>query len=285
MGLHSNRIKHVTVSNYTVRYSATQDATAYNKVPFAEFDYPMAIMFKNLPAYSMYCRNVDGLHLQNIKAFSIDGEKRAALAFDRVSNAELFSVESEVKTLTTPMIHLRNTQNIIAAFCRSSNTNKALFEVEDKTVKDLIVANNNLQPGQQEIIKVPAQKDDAVFEDFKTEIKYSVDKGEKVNGLHAYDLKNGPLKVNMNITKRGALQLCILILNNLQKPEKVLIKYEGITQEFLVDWKEWGWSPISLLKEYDHNKEVEFGIFSNQKDSHLKIANVYLRYQDVSKTD
>jgi hypothetical protein len=74
-------------------------------------------------------------------------------------------------------------------------------------------------------------------------------------------------------------------LNDSPEPEKVLLKYDGITQEFLIDWNEWGWAPVSLLKEYDENKNVEFEILSNKPDTHLKIAKVYLRYQDLSKTD
>jgi hypothetical protein len=285
MGLHSKRIKNVTVTNYTVRYSSTQTASAYNQIPFEEFAYPMAIMFKNLPAYSIYCRNVDGLYLQNINAFSTDDERRPAFAFDRVSNVELLSVKAQIKSAATPMMHFRNAENIVASFCGTLNANKTLFEVEDRTVKNFMVANNILQPNQQQILKVPALKDDAVFEDFKTEIKYSVDKGEEIKGLRAYDLKNGPLKVDLNITKRGALQLCLLILNQSAKPEKVLIKYEGITQEFTVDWNEWGWAPVSLLKEYDTNKNVSFEILPANGETHLKIAKVYMRYQDVSKTD
>lgn len=284
IGLHSKKIRNITINNYTVRYATTQESIAYNKVPFEEFDYPAAMMFSQLPAYGLYCRSVEDLHLQNVNMYSTENEKRPALTFDKVNNLELFSVKAEVKNQTTPMIHIRNSKNIFAGFCRSLDVNNALFEVEENTSDNFNLSDNTLQLGQKETVKVSALPDEQFFEDFKTEIKYSVDKGEKINGLYAYDLKSNSLKININ-TKKGALQLCLLILNESPKPEKILLKYEGITQEFLVSWNEWGWAPISLLKEYDKNQKIEFEIIAADANTHLKIAKVYLRYQDIGFTD
>lgn len=284
IGLHSKKIRNITINNYTVRYAATQEAIAYNKIPFEEFDYPAAMMFSKLPAYGLYCRSVEGLHLQNINMYSTENEKRSALTFDRVNNLELFSVKAEAKNPTTPMMHFRNTKNAFAGFCRSLDVNNALFEIEESTSYNFNLYNNILQAGQKETVKVETLPDEQIFEDFKTEIKYSVDKGEKINGLYAYDLKNGPLKIDLS-SKKGALQLCLLILNDSPKPEKVLLKYDGITQEFLVSWNEWGWAPISLLKEYDKNQKIEFEIIAADANTHLKIAKAYLRYQDIGFTD
>lgn len=284
IGLHSKKIKNIIINNYTVRYSATQEAGPYNKVEFQEFDYPAANTFKKLPAYALYCRSVESLHLQNINMYSLDNEKRPALVFDRVQNLELFMVKAEAKNRATPMMHFRNTKDVFASFCRSLNVNNSLFESEVNTTGNFNLSNNTLQPGQKELVKVAAMPDDQNFEDFKTEIKYSVDKGEKNNGLYAYHLKNGPLKINLN-SKKGALQLCLLILNDSPAPGKVLLKYDGMTQEFMVNWNEWGWAPISLLKEYDKGQKIEFEIISADPAARLKIAKVYLRYQDIGFTD
>jgi hypothetical protein len=285
IGLHSKKISSISITNYTVRYAATQSpVTAYNKVPFEEFDYPAAVEFKNLPAYALYCRSVEGLHLQNINLYSAENEKRPALTFDRVNNLELFSVKAEVKNPATPMMHFRNTKDVFASFCRSLSTNNVLFETEENTTANFNSSNNNLQTGQKEISKVPSLTDEQVFEDFETEIKYSVDKGEMINGLAAHDLKNDPLKIKMN-TKKGALQLCLLILNTSPKPEKILLKYNGMMQEFWVSWNDWGWAPISLLKQYDKGEKVEFEIVADDPNTHLKIAKAYLRYQDIGFTD
>jgi hypothetical protein len=285
MGLHNRKIKNVVISNYTVRNSGTETPVPYNKVPFEEFAYPMAIMFTHLPAFGLYCRNAEEVHLQNVLMYSADNEVRPALVFDRVNNLELLSVRAEVRNHSTPMIHLRNLNNLSAGFCRTIGKSDIIFEAEDNTVNTLNLFNNILQSGQKEITKVSALPDEQFFEDFKTDLKYSVDKGESVKGLPAWDLKDNPLKFSMNITKRGSLQLCLLILNESAKPGKVLIKYQGITQEFTINWNEWGWAPVTLIKEYPADQNVGFEVLAADQNPGLKVARIYFRYQDVKKTD
>jgi hypothetical protein len=285
MGLHDKKITNVTVSNYTVRYGESEEPLPYNKVPLAEFLYPYARMFQKLPAYALYCRNVEGLRLQNIAMYSTDKEKRPPVAFDRVNNASLLVVEGEVRNANMPLVHLRNTDDIVASYCRSRGVTKALFELEEGTCARLGLSNNILQTGQQETMQMQALPDGPLFEDFETDTKYSVDQGVSYHGLTSHELRNKPLAVDLAITKRGPLQLCLLVLNDSPKPEKLLLKYEGKTQEFVVSWNEWGWAPISLVKEYDTDTKVHFEITAGDANSTLKISKVYLRYQNIKKTD
>jgi hypothetical protein len=217
--------------------------------------------------------------------YSADNEVRPAMAFDRVNNMELISVKAEIKNRTTPMFHLRNMKNAAARFCRSIGENDVMFEAEEDTVENLRLSDNLLSNGQKELIIVKSLPDNRVFEDFETELKYSVSDGELFKGLQSRNLGSYPLNFKMEMTKRGSLQICLLILNDSPKAEKVLIKYDGITQEFTINWNEWGWAPVTMLKEYPADKDVDFEILPAEKDSHLKIARVFFRYQDVRKTD
>lgn len=283
IGLHSKKIKNVTVNNYTVRYAETQAQTLPGEVTFQEFDYPAANVFNNLPAYALYCRSVDGLNLHNITAYSTPNEKRAAFTFDRVNNLELFAVKAEVKEKATPMINLISTHNVIASYCRTMGLNATVFKVQEATVSGLHFSNNSVVGDQKEIIREKGVVDNRIFDDFDTEIKHSIVNGETIKGFSAQNLKN-PLKLSLQ-GKKGVLQLCLLMLNDGEKPEIVVLKYDGIKQEFKVNWNEWGWAPITLLKEYDNNKPINFEIFSDDKDSNLNISKVYLRYQDIAFTD
>jgi len=285
MGLHHKKIKNVSINNYSVRYNESQAARPYNEVPFEEFSYPMAVAFENLPAYGLYCRNVEDLHLDNVSMYSTVNETRPALSFDRVNDLELFSVKAEIRHQSTPMIHFRNTENVFTNLCRSRGVSNTLFEMEENTCSNFHFSDNVLQTGQSETEKVVALPDEHLFYDFETEIKYSVDQGEVSKGLMAHDLNNKALNFNLNITKRGSLQLRLLMLNESAKPEKVQIKYEGNIQEFRIDWNEWGWAPITLLKQYDSDQKVDFEISSNEQSSNLKIAKVYLHYQNIAHTD
>ena len=284
IGLHSKKIKNVTISNYTVRYKDVQQSMPYNKVTFQEFDYPAAMMFSKLPAYALYCRSVDELHLQNVLMYSAENEHRPAITLDRVNNAELFSVKASTKEVNAPMIHLRNSDNIIAAYCRSLDKNNTLFEMEKNTVTNLHFSNNILQSSQAETTNIAALPDPGIFEDFDTELKYSVKEGKEVKGFLAHDLNN-PLKIQMDINKSGALQLCLLTLNESSKPEKVIIKYGSREQEFVINWNDWGWAPVSLLKGYDKNQPEVFEIRSADPKSAVKISKAYIRYQDIGFTD
>lgn len=284
IGMHAKKIQNVVISNYSVRSSVAQNPVPVNKVPFEEFSYPAASVFENLPAYGFYCRNVDELQMQNITMYSAENETRPAMVFDRVNNLELSSVKAEVRSQTIPMVYLRNSENIIAHFCRSLTGGGLLFAEEENSVKNIHLSDNILQVNQKEIENVRSLQDESFFEDFETELKYNVEPGEKYKSLDALDLKDNPLKFQINITKRGSLQLCLLMINNSKKPEKVLVKYEGITQEFNISWSDWGWAPITLLKEYPADQKVEF-IIQGEENTDLKISRVYIRYQDVRKTD
>ena len=285
IGMNFKKISNVVINNYSVRSCVAQNPVAFNKVPFEEFSYPAASVFRNLPAYGFYCRNIDELHMQNIYMYSYDNETRPALTFDRVSGLELFAVKAETKIRTSPMVYLRNSKDVNASFCRSFGMNAALFAGEDNSVENINISNNILQPGQKEVIKVVPLKDESFFEDFKTDLKYSVISGEEFKGLEKRDLNDSPVKFSLEINKRGSLQLCLLILNNSGKPGKVIVEFDGIRQEFMVDWKEWGWAPVTLLKEYPEDRKVDFQIIPADQNSDLKISKAYIRYQDVRKTD
>jgi len=183
------------------------------------------------------------------------------------------------------MVHLRNVANVTAKYCRTIGTGKTLFEAEENTSINIDVSDNTLQPGQSDIEYVPALPDEQLFEDFRTEMKFSVDQGDVINGLYCQDLDVSPLEFSILINRRGSLQMCLLVLNDSPVPEKILVKYEGIVQEFTVNWDEWGWAPVTLLKEYPEDMNVNFEIAPSSQDTGLKIAKVYFRYQDVGRTD
>ncbi len=285
MGLNSIPVKNITVENYTVRNSRVQESLAYNEVPFEEFSYPMARVFKDVPASGLYCRNAEGLHLENVNIFPAPDENRAALAFDRINGLELISVKAAGTDPSVPLAHLRNSNHIYTHFCRAAGQGQSLFELEEGTCENIHIDGNFIDEGQKEVSKVVAMTDESLFEDFKTEIKYSVENASEYKGLQAFDLVRGPLEFPLSMTKRGSLQLCLLILNDSSVPEKVKITYEGITQEFTINWNEWGWAPLTLLKQYDTDRKVGFKIEPANPDSHLKVSKVYLRYQDIGFTD
>ncbi|XOV91562.1 MAG: glycoside hydrolase family 28 protein [Bacteroidota bacterium] len=281
IGLHSKRLKNISITNYTARYSEFQHPVAYNEVPFQEFDYPAAVMFKNLPAYGLYCRSVEYLHLNNVNFYSSDDEIRPPVTFDRVNQAEVFNLKAEVN-VESPVAHLRNIQDIVFSYCKSINKSSVLFEEEKNSVVRSTYSNNILHPEQREVEVVPSLKYPEEFEDFETESRFIIKDGEIFDGLVAQDLED-PIDIPLQI-KKSPVQLCLLMLNSSNQPQKVVIRYKDTRQEFWINWNHWGWAPISLLERFDKDEKVSFEV-SAVSGSSLKLSRAYLRSHDIGFTD
>jgi hypothetical protein len=147
------------------------------------------------------------------------------------------------------------------------------------------LSNNYLQTGQKEIEEINSLTDKALFEDFETNNKYSVEKGTLIKGMKSKSLSTTPQIVEFEIKDKGTPQVCLLILNDGDLPEEVQLKYGDTVQKFLIDWNEWGWAPISLEKRINIPDKVKFEIFVKNEKPELKLAKVYVRYQDLGYTD
>jgi hypothetical protein len=270
IGLHNKKLSNISVTGYTARYDESQSGNAYNKVPSLEFDYPAANMFSGLPAYGIYCRDVSGLLLRDIKLFASGSEeKRPALVFDRVDRLELQSAEVTQHNINSPVAYMRNVENGIIAFCRSVSNCKFLFEVEGDS-KDKICFVNNI-----------VQKDQLLntFVKALPEIE-NIDRYDTKN----ISIKNGPATIAVTM-KKGGSQLCLLVRNQKSDSSKIKISYGNIVQEFVVDWKEWGWAPVSLLKQFSENEKVNITIEQADKGSSLSVSRYFIRSVNNGYTD
>ena len=288
IGINNRRVKNISFNNISIKYSETINTVPLkvNAVPHKDLSYPMAIMHgTNLPAYAFYCRNVNGLIFNNIITYSAKGEKRPAFVFDNVSNLELYSVKSGINNFLAPQFYLRNSDNIFSSECRTLNNTKTLFEIEKQNCTDFNFSGNFIQKNQIEVSEIEALSDTELFADINPVEKFNISKGKKVDGLFARKISLSPLSVEFNIDKNVTPQICLLVKNTFEKPEKIKIKYNGIEQTFLIDWNKWGWAPITLTKNFTKNKKVKFEIEPVRKNSGLVISKVYLKNLNLGYTD
>ncbi len=288
VGINNKLVHNVSFNNISVRYceSLKGKPLPVNKVPYKDLSYPMAIMHgTNLPGYAFYCRNVKGLHFENINLFAAKGEKRPAMVFDKVNDLELYSIKSKNNNSTSPMVYLRNTKNVFASLCRTLNKTKSMFEIEKQNCKNVNFANNFLMENQKEVTEVKALPTTEFFADIKPVKKYEIKKGVIIDGLLARKISEKPVKVEFDIEKKLTPQLCLLIKNNSNAPEKIKIKYDKREQTFCVDWNKWGWAPIALTEKFDKNKKVKFIIEPVKENSKLVISKVYLKNLKLGYTD
>lgn len=284
IGLHSKKIRNVLVSNYTVHYAEKQQPRAFNTVPFLEFDYPAAVMFSELPAYGIYCRSVEELNLQNITLQAAGGDARPAIAIDRGSQVYLHDIKAGLKNTSASMIYLRQSQAVKISNSRLLEGGSALVATEENTVSGLTLLNNEVTGTRPEKIMVKALPDAAPFEDFETSMKYVVTGTPSIQNQPATDISRQALRTRFTIDKEGSLQLCLLVLNESEQPQRLRISYAGITQEFWVSWQQWGWAPVTLIKQPRPGEVLEVEI-TGEGTAPLQLNRVYIRHQDIGFTD
>ncbi|HUQ66527.1 MAG TPA: glycosyl hydrolase family 28 protein [Flavitalea sp.] len=272
IGVGNKKPANISITNYTVNYTGSQTGVPYNKVPMLEFEYPAANIFTNLPAFALYCRDAEGLYLQNIKVSGTGQmENRPAFVFDRVRNLQMISIEACSKSMKAPLAYFRNTGDVVAAFCKRIEGGKNLFEIEGSISGKELFVNNFLQYSQSLVFHVPPLPD-----------KVNPDSLDTHDLSH--DLKKGTITFTVKM-KAGGIQFCVMVMNKSAKPRKIRISYKDVQQEFVVDWKEWGWAPFTLLKEFSEGENVNFTIDDAASGSALRIAKYYLRSQNNGYTD
>lgn len=284
IGLHSKKISNVTIADYTVRYAEKQDARAVNQVPFLEFDYPAAVMFENLPAYALYCRSVENLVIQNATMHPAAGDVRPAVLLDRTTDASLAGIKAAVNE-KSPVVYLRKSSRVAVSNSQSFTRTAALIEAEQDAASSLRVFNNFIYPQQQEVANKAPLPGSAFFEDFKTSSKKIFEGTDNIEGLTALVIMKQGLKFDLPVDQRGSLQLCLLAMNRSEKPQKVRVEYAGIKQEFELSWNEWGWAPVTLLKQWPRNETVSFTVSAIGDEGNVLINRAYLRAQDIGFTD
>ena len=112
--------------------------------------------------------------------------------------------------------------------------------------------------------------------------------------LDNYDAKNisnrsdkfvsRPINIPMTM-KKGEAQLCLLVRNAKPGIAKLSITYNGIVQEFEVDWQQWGWAPISLLRQFSEGEKTNITIQQTDKAASLQVGKYFIRSVNNGYTD
>jgi polygalacturonase len=111
-GLAGRPISDVTIQNVRVSAAGGGSAeAAARSVPELEKTYPDAYMFRDLPAYGLYCRHVEGLTLDRIDLSTAQPDARPALILDDVRRARVRATGATPPTGDGPLIWLRSVRD------------------------------------------------------------------------------------------------------------------------------------------------------------------------------
>jgi len=98
-------------------------------VPELEKSYPDAYMFKDLPAYGLYCRHVRGLTLDDIELNTDQPDARPAVVLDDVRRARMSTLQAMPPAEGQPLVWLRSVQDYQLRGLRARPGTKAVLRL------------------------------------------------------------------------------------------------------------------------------------------------------------
>ncbi len=145
-GIPSYPIENVTLSNlnFTFPGGGTEE-NARAEVPELEGDYPVAMMFGNLPAWGFYSRHVDGLRFTNVVLSVAGADLRPAMLFDDVRGLDLDGIiENRAEPSDTPMLVLKDVRNAFIRGCRPDRETGKFMRI-DGSSGSIAASGNDLR--------------------------------------------------------------------------------------------------------------------------------------------
>ena len=98
-------------------------------VPELEKTYPDADMFKDLPAYGLYCRHVQGLALDGIDLSVDQADARPAVVLDDVRHARMRTLRAVPPAEGEPLLWLRSVRYCLLHGLRPHGGTKAVLRL------------------------------------------------------------------------------------------------------------------------------------------------------------
>ena len=98
-------------------------------VPELEKTYPDAYMFKDLPAYGLYCRHVRGLTVDGIDLSVDQPDARPAVVLDDVDHAKVRALQAAPAAEAEPLVWLRSVRDCLLQGLRPRAGTKAVLRL------------------------------------------------------------------------------------------------------------------------------------------------------------
>jgi polygalacturonase len=133
------RLKNIRV---TARGGAGAEV-ASQTVPESEKRYPDAYMFKDLPAYGLYCRHVRGLTLDDIVLNADRPDTRPAVVLDDVDHARMRTLRAMPPAEGQPLVWLRSVRDCQLSGLRAHPGTKAVLRLSGADTARVSLVGND----------------------------------------------------------------------------------------------------------------------------------------------
>jgi len=276
-GLHRKSIKNISLSHISIHYKNgyNRKPMAYNKVPFKESAYPGARLYgNNLPASVFYCRNVDGLSIDHVKAFFGAKETRVPFVFDGVQGLSFSHCEVIENNAAPALLYLRNTSRALVNACSNAGASTHLAHHEKGSCAAISVSPDLLAPQQLPLLSV-VDLPDKTYEEVKGATHVFNNATTTYKGLYCHALTNASAKFTLKATKGRHVKLMILCANK-GIPQHLKITMNGVIQRIKVHGVNWHWAVANFQNPVTGDLQQKITIQSENPTSSVIIAKVVL---------
>ena len=157
-GIPGHPVSDITLTNVrmTARGGGGADLAAQS-VPEMERTYPDAYMFRDLPAYGLYCRHAERITLDRVELGADQPDARPALVLDDAARARLRAVHGMPPAEGGPLLWLRSVRDCAIDGLRPRAGTKTLLRLSGRDTSGVRLARSNLRQ-----VDRPAQVDPEV---------------------------------------------------------------------------------------------------------------------------
>ena len=155
-GIPGHPVSDISLKNVriTVRGGGGADL-AERSVPEMEKTYPDAYMFRDLPAYGLYCRHADGLTLDRISLGADQADARPAVVLDDVSHTRLRALQAMPPAEGGPLVWLRSVRECALDGLRPRAGTRTLLRLSGADSARIRVVGSDLRQVEKPAIVDP----------------------------------------------------------------------------------------------------------------------------------
>ena len=106
--------------------------------------YPEALMFGELPAYSFYARHVKGLRFTNVRLRTTSPDLRHALVLDDTEDVAIAQLDADYSAGAAPSLKLVQARNALISGCQSRAKGGTFLQVAGASTRAVALVGNDL---------------------------------------------------------------------------------------------------------------------------------------------
>ncbi len=156
-GIPGHPVRNVTLSDITLTYEGGGEPDwVTEEVPEKTVitKYPEAQMFGRLPAYGLYVRHVDGLHVSNAVIRCSSPDARPALVCDDANAVELDALNIAAAPARFPVLWFINASHAALRRCTAPAGTKTFLAVESPTKDEVVMEGNDMTKAETPLARL-----------------------------------------------------------------------------------------------------------------------------------